>query len=142
GRRLATGSLPIPAGLRDVIGRRLSRLSPTSNRLLAVAAVAGREFRLDVVQQVAGIAEAGLDAALEEATRAAVLEERGVAGPDVTYRFTHAFFRQTLYEELIAPRRIRLHRQVGRALEAIHAAHADDYAGTLAEHFAHSSDPT
>src|SRR5262249_25877918 len=66
--RVAAAELPVPEGLRDVIGKRLSRLSPASNRLLGVAAVAGREFRLDVVQPVAGLADAELDAALEEAT--------------------------------------------------------------------------
>jgi hypothetical protein len=28
------------------------------------------------------------------------------------YRFGHAFFRQTLYDEIVAPRRIRLHQPV------------------------------
>ena len=35
-----------------------------------------------------------------------VLEERALAGLAVTFRFTHAFFRQTLYEEMFTPRRI------------------------------------
>src|SRR5262249_7887844 len=38
--------LGIPEGVRDVIGRRLSRLSETTNRALAAAAVIGREFEL------------------------------------------------------------------------------------------------
>ncbi len=58
----------------------------------------------------------------------------------MTYRFTHAFFRQTLYEELSAPRRIRLHQQVARALEDVHARRPEEHAAELAEHFAHSSD--
>src|SRR5262249_8981867 len=57
------------------------------------------------------------------------------------YRFAHAFFRQTLYEELIAPRRLRLHQQVARALEAQHARRLDEHAAELAEHFSHSTDP-
>jgi len=72
----ASGDTPlavsIPEGLRDVIGKRLSRLSPECNRLLAIAAVIGRDFRLDTLQAVAGVAEEPLLAALEEATRAAV----------------------------------------------------------------------
>ena len=57
------------------------------------------------------------------------------------YRFAHAFFRQTLYEEMIAPRRMRLHQQVARALEARYARRLDEHAAELAEHFAHSTDP-
>src|SRR5207244_3468924 len=40
----------IPEGLRDVVGKRLNRLSEKTNQVLSVAAVMGREFRLDVLQ--------------------------------------------------------------------------------------------
>jgi serine/threonine protein kinase/tetratricopeptide (TPR) repeat protein len=131
----------IPEGLRDVIGRRLSRLGTECNRLLGIAAVIGREFELQTLQSVAGLDEEMLLTSLEEALRASVLEEQSRVGV-VRYRFTHAFFRQTLYEEIIAPRRIRLHQQVGRALEAIHARRLDEHAAELAEHFSHSSEPS
>jgi len=133
--------LGIPEGLRDVIGKRLSRLSDRANQVLAVAAVMGREFRLDVLQRVAGIDEEPLYEALAEAKAVAVVEERSSLGATVTYRFTHAFLRQTLYEETIAPRRIRLHQQVARALEAVYGRRLDEHAAELAEHYAYSSDP-
>ncbi len=60
--------MKIPDGLRDVIGKRLSRLSESCNRVLAVAAVIGRDFRLDVLQKVASIPDEELFKALEEAT--------------------------------------------------------------------------
>jgi predicted ATPase len=110
----------IPEGLRDVIGKRLSRLSDTTNEVLSVASVMGREFRLDVLQRIAALPEELLFAALKAAIAVAVVEERPVVGAVVTYRFTHAFFRQTLYEETIAPLRIRLHQQVARALEEVY----------------------
>ena len=123
-----------------MIGKRLSRLSDPCNRVLAVAAVIGREFALATLEAVAGVSEEELAVALEEAVRTAVLEER--AGPgSVRYRFTHAFFRQTLYEELIAPCRLRLHQQVAQALETQYAGRLDDHAAELAEHFAQSSEP-
>ena len=133
-------AVAIPEGLRDVIGKRLSRLSADCNRVLAVAAVVGREFDLATLEAVASIDEEGLLVALEEAVRAAVLEEQARPG-EVRYRFAHAFVRQTLYEELIAPRRLRLHQQVARALEARHARRLDEHVAELAEHFAHSTDP-
>ena len=68
-----------------------------------------------------------------------MLEEQARVG-NVIYRFSHAFFRQTLYEELSAARRIRLHQEVGQALEEVHARRLDDHAPELAEHFSHSSD--
>ena len=144
GRWRRTGEAPpelsIPEGLRDVIGKRLSRLSPECNRLLTVAAVIGREFRLDVLGKVSRVADDDALAALEEGLKVGVLEEQARVGT-VLYRFSHAFFRQTLYEELSAARRIRLHQEVGRALEEVHARRLDDHAPELAEHFSHSSDP-
>jgi eukaryotic-like serine/threonine-protein kinase len=130
----------IPEGLRDVIGKRLTLLSTECNEMFTVAAVVGREFRIDVLQKVTKLSDDELFTLLGEAKRAAVIEERAAIGSAVTYRFTHAFFRQTLYEETIAPKRIRLHLQVGRALEEIYGKRIEEHAAELAEHFSHSSD--
>jgi len=139
-----TGDTPlemsIPEGLRDVIGRRLSRLSPECNRLLSIAAVIGRDFALETLRQVSEMEEGPLVDALEEALKVGVLEEQSRGGL-VRYRFAHAFFRQTLYEEMIAPRRIRLHQQVARALEGQYAQRLEEHAAEMAEHFSYSSDP-
>ncbi len=130
----------IPEGLRDVIGKRLSRLSAECNRLLMTAAVIGRDFDLGTLSKVVSSDEESTLTSLEEAVRIAVLEERSQVG-GVRYRFTHAFFRQTLYEETGAARRIRLHQQVGKALEEQYRARLTEHAAELAEHFSHSSDP-
>jgi DNA-binding CsgD family transcriptional regulator len=130
----------IPEGLRDAVGKRLSRLSDNTNRVLSVASVVGRDFQLDVVRMVLACTEEELEAALEEASAAGIIEERSVVVVTVRYRFCHAFFRQTLFDEIVAPRRIRLHRQVARALEEVHRARLEEHAAELAEHYAFSSD--
>ena len=61
-------------------------------------------------------------------------------GAGVSFRFAHAFFRQTLYEEMFAPRRIRLHQQVDRALEDVHVDRLREHAAEMAEHFTQSTD--
>ena len=132
----------IPEGLRDVIGKRLSRLSQECNRLLAVASVIGREFPLALLQSVAQVSDEELDASLEEAQSAVVIEERSSIVGIVNYSFAHAFFRQTMYEEIIAPRRLRLHQQVARTIEQQYQARLEEHAVELAEHFSHSSDPS
>jgi tetratricopeptide (TPR) repeat protein len=131
--------MSIPEGLRDVIGKRLSLLTPECNHLLSVASVIGREFALETLKAVAGIDEDIFANALKEAVRLSVLEERSQRGL-VRYRFTHAFFRQTLYEEMIAPQRLKLHRQVAHILETLYARHLKEHAVELAEHFSHSTD--
>ncbi|MHB8463315.1 MAG: ATP-binding protein [Acidimicrobiales bacterium] len=106
----------VPEGVRDVVGRRLNRLSTCANETLSVGAVVGREFDVDVL---AGVVDATDDAmldALDEAVRARLVEETGVD----RYRFAHALVRTTLYEELSATRRRRLHRRVAEAFEKVH----------------------
>jgi pentatricopeptide repeat protein len=132
--------MSIPEGLRDVIGKRLSLLSPECNQLLSVASVIGREFALETLKTVTGISEDVFVNALKEAVRLSILEERSQRGL-VRYRFTHAFFRQTLYEEMIAPQRLKLHQQVARSLETLYAKRLKEHATELAEHFSHSTDP-
>jgi tetratricopeptide (TPR) repeat protein len=132
--------MSIPEGLRDVIGKRLSLLSPGCNQLLSVASVVGREFGLETLKAAAGINEDVFADALKEAVRLSVLEERSQRGR-IRYRFTHAFFRQTLYEEIIAPQRLKLHQQVARSLERLYARRLEEHAAELAEHFSHSTDP-
>jgi DNA-binding CsgD family transcriptional regulator len=130
----------IPEGLRDVVGKRLSRLSSTANDVLSTAAVIGREFPLETLQKVHAGTEHDIVAALEEAVEAGIIEERSIVGGTVMYQFTHAFIRQTLYEEMIAPRRLRLHREVAHALEHVYARRLEEHSGELAEHYAFSTD--
>jgi DNA-binding CsgD family transcriptional regulator len=131
----------VPEGLRDIVGKRLNHLSEPTNEVLHIAAVIGHEFRLDVLQRVCGLDEEVLFEALEEAQARALIDEAGGFGTSVRFRFTHAFFRQTLYDEIFAARRIRWHRLIGSVLEQVYSDRLDEHAGELAVHFAHSSDP-
>src|SRR5260370_10141574 len=68
----------------------------------------------------------------EEALAARVIEETDQAG---RYRFTHALMHETLLGELSTTRRVRLHGQVGEALERRWGRDADRHAAQLAQHF-------
>jgi hypothetical protein len=134
-------ALRVPDGLIDVIGKRFSELSEHTNMLLAQASVIGRDFSLPLLEKVTDLPTDDVLAALEEARKAAIIEEHtGLAGA-VSYRFTHALFRQALYEEIIAPRRTRLHVHVARAIEDVYSARLDNHLAELADHYGHSSDP-
>jgi tetratricopeptide (TPR) repeat protein len=65
-----------------------------------------------------------------------LVEQRGSPG---CYAFAHALVRQTLYEELRVPERVRLHRRAGEILETAHAADPDAHATELAHHFFEAS---
>jgi len=129
----------VPDGLTDIIGTRIAHLSPACLRLLTIAAVIGREFTLRTIRAVTGQGEENVTAALDEAVRAAILQERVLVG-GVQYRFAHALFRQTLYADLSAAERLRLHPHVARVLESEYGPRDVSHAGELAEHYGRSSD--
>ena len=133
----AVDDLGIPEGVRDVVGRRLSRLAEATNRVLATAAVVGLEFEPAVVERAAGVGEDELLAALEEATLARLLTEV----PGARYRFGHALVRATLYDELTGARRVALHRRVAQAIESVHGRALDDHLPALAHHWARAAAP-
>ena len=141
GRRVTgrTTELGIPEGVRDVIGRRLCRLSGTGNQVLSLAAVAGEEFELGVVRQAGSLDEDAVLSALDEAVNARLAVE--VPGQADRYRFAHALVRATLYEGLTGARRALLHGRAGEAIETLHAQQLDDYLPALAHHFARASAP-
>jgi class 3 adenylate cyclase/tetratricopeptide (TPR) repeat protein len=125
--------LGIPESIREVVGRRLSRLSETANEALAVASVVGRDFEVGLVETVSRIPDSALVHALEEALRARLVRETETPG---RLSFSHALVRLTLYEELGTLRRVRLHWQIGKAIESRHADSLDGHLSELAYHFA------
>jgi class 3 adenylate cyclase/tetratricopeptide (TPR) repeat protein len=118
----------IPEGVRDVIGRRLSRLSADANHLLTCASGVDGPFQLRVASQVAELADAEALDALDEALDAQILTAAEAVDE---YDFTHALIRHTLYEELNPSRQVRLHRSLAEAIETCSpervAAIADQY---------------
>ncbi|HEY2832278.1 MAG TPA: AAA family ATPase [Sporichthyaceae bacterium] len=107
--------LGIPKGVREVIGRRLARLSADANRLLSAASVFEGDIHLGVVTTVAGISEDVALDALDEALDAQLLQPAGAV--DV-YRFTQDLIRHTISEELSPSRRARLHLRAAQVLSA------------------------
>jgi DNA-binding SARP family transcriptional activator/tetratricopeptide (TPR) repeat protein len=116
--------LGIPEGVRQVVRRRLSRLSEAANRLLATASACAGAFRFDVTSAVAELEEGSALDGLDEALEAHLLY---APGPSEVYDFTHALIRHTLYSDLSPSRRARLHRQLAEEME-------HRYASELAEH--------
>ena len=125
----------IPEGVREVIGRRLNRLSERCNETLTIASILGREFRFEQLKSlVEDISEDRLLDVLDEALGARVIEEMpSVVGQ---YQFTHALMRETLVEEISLTRRVRLHSRIATALEELYGSGSEAHAAELAHHFA------
>jgi predicted ATPase/class 3 adenylate cyclase len=127
-------SVTIPQSVREVVGRRLDHLSDECNKVLTIGAVIGREFGVKLLEKVAEVKGDRLVDALEEAMAARVIAELPRATDQ--YWFSHALIRETLYEELSTTRRVRLHRQIGEALEELDA---EGNLPQLAYHFAEAA---
>jgi DNA-binding CsgD family transcriptional regulator/tetratricopeptide (TPR) repeat protein len=124
-------ALGSPESVREVVSRRLSRLAPATAELLELAATAGTEFDLDVVRRAAGLGDAELLAALDEAYRCGLIDQV----PGRLWRFAHELVRRALYDRLSGPRRLELHLRVGEALESRGRA-SGRHLADLAHHFA------
>ncbi len=105
--------LGLPEGIRDVVGRRLTRLSEAANQVLSTAAVVGADFEVGVLRAVCELDEGELVVALDEASGARLVQETGAG----TYHFVHALVRSALYDRLSATRRAGLHLRIVDAYE-------------------------
>jgi DNA-binding SARP family transcriptional activator len=113
-RREAPDAPPaVPEGVKTVIERRLGRLPAETVGVLVTAAFLGAEFSLKTLQAVAG--DEDVVAAVEHAVKAGVLVEE--PGAIDRFAFAHALVRETLSEQPIMSRRLRIHRALAEALE-------------------------
>ena len=139
-REVATGQaldLPLPAGIRDVIIRRVRHLPAETADLLIHAAALGPEFITEVLRRVTdSSAEEVLDR-IGEASRAGLVAP--VPGTLGRFRFTHDLIRETLYDELPPGRRVSLHRRIADTLQALYGQAPDAYLAELAHHYVEAS---
>jgi tetratricopeptide (TPR) repeat protein len=115
-----------PAGVRDVVDRRLARLTDTAREVLALAATVGLRFDLRGLAAAGDWPSAELLDALEEAIAAGLV----VRGAGDRFAFAHALVAEAIVSALVASRRARLHLRLADALEAS----GDSSAGVVAAH--------
>ena len=142
GRWVAQDSLDasvLPASVRVVIGARVGRLGPDAERVLAVAAVIGRDFDLDLLGRATNTSEDGLLDILEAAATVALVREP--SDPSGRYNFSHALIQHTLYEDQGPNRKARAHRQVAEALEDLCGDRPGVRVRELARHWSNATQP-
>jgi DNA-binding SARP family transcriptional activator len=124
----------VPAGVREVLQRRIARLPATAQTILRQAAVIGTETDVGLLGDVAGVEDQVLLDAVEAGLIAGLVTEPAAG----RIQFTHALIRDTLYHGLSRLRCSRLHT---RAAEAIERRSPGD-AAALAHHYAEAgTDP-
>jgi predicted ATPase len=102
-----------PPGVREVIGRRIARLSAAARCVLQAGAAQGLEFEPLVLTTPSRVLD-GLDAAVGAGLLTRVGERR--------YAFAHALIAETVLADMSPSRRAALHLQIADALDATRQA--------------------
>ncbi|MEV8631171.1 AAA family ATPase [Streptosporangium sp. NPDC051023] len=108
----------------DLAGLLLSRaevLSDAAQRVLRVAAVAGRRVDHDLLQEASGLQDLAFDEAMREIVSRGLLRLDGEYG----YAFRHALLQEAVYTDLLPGERTRLHSEFARLLTARKGAAAE-----------------
>jgi DNA-binding SARP family transcriptional activator len=124
-------TLPLPATVEETIQARFGRLSPPSQNMARVAAVVGKTFDYELLQQAAGQDEATTLDSLDDLLRHRLIGEAS----DGDFAFTHHKLQEVVYQALPQHRRLLLHGQVATAMEIVYANEVDDRTAELAYHF-------
>ena len=133
--------LEAPESVRSMISKQVLVLDEQERRALQYASVEGQEFLSTVTASLLGMDEVDVEemfAQIEKTNRLIVTcgEEDLPDGSLATrYRFAHALYQNFLYDDLVAKRRVMLHRQAGEHLEKHYGKRAPSIATQLALHF-------
>jgi diguanylate cyclase (GGDEF)-like protein/putative nucleotidyltransferase with HDIG domain len=126
-------ALSLPAGMTDLVGRRLSRLSPEAMRILVTAAAIGRTFSLPLLSEAAGVKMDELLDAVDAGLATSVLEPARDQDDD-TYQFAHALLIDAVLHTVSPARRRLKHEQIADVLEK----RSPDSVEEIASHYAAS----
>ncbi|MFX0202132.1 MAG: adenylate/guanylate cyclase domain-containing protein [Candidatus Hodarchaeota archaeon] len=124
----------IPTTIQDVIMARVDSLPEGAKGLLQTGSVIEREFSYELIKRVASMAQEELLSHLSALKDSELLYERGIY-PEATYIFKHALTREVLYDSILTKRKMKLHGQIGNAIEELYKDNLDEYYGILAHHF-------
>ena len=119
-----------PERLATLLATRLGALPIRARQTLQLAAVIGRRFTRDLLQQLSNAAVEQPLASLIDREMVVAADERGSS-----FLFKHALVRDAAYETLLVERRRRLHRAVALALEDGPAGEMALRASAIADHW-------
>lgn len=126
----------IPATLSELVALQLARLGTDCEQILTLAAVAGREFKLPIVQALAELPEEQFFRCMDSALAARLVKAQPGSGG--SFSFTHEIVREIIYERQPVTRRLLLHHQLAEVLEEYRGVCKVSIA-ELAHHFCRAS---
>ncbi|MCE2902296.1 MAG: diguanylate cyclase [Gemmatimonas sp.] len=108
---------PMPTAVRELLTRRLARLSDATREVLTAAAIVGTRFDADLLLATTTRDEGTVLEALDEGVRVQVLTS-GAPDSPTTYEFTHGLLADVLRRSGNPLRMRRMHERVARLLAA------------------------
>ncbi len=124
-------ALRIPRTVQGAVQQRTGSLTPCAREVLEIAAVAGRRFDFELLQQLTEFSEHELLQLIKELIRAQLVVEESAD----SFVFRHALTREAIYSDMLSRERRTLHRSIADTLEHIHAHPLDTHLTELAHHF-------
>lgn len=124
----------IPTTLHDSLLSRLDRL-PNESRLIAqLAAVIGRQFSFDLLEQVADYKNKNLYQDLTPLLESQLVFQ-DKAPPSAEFSFKHALVRDVAYENLLQSERVDIHKRIAEAIEGSYPEIIKNTPELVARHF-------
>lgn len=133
------GAIPLPATVQAVLAARIDRLVEPSRQVLQTASVIGREVSLAILGRVTNLSADQVAEALWQLRRAELIYELPPSSPG-THAFRHPLIQEVAYQSLLHGRRVELHRDIARAIQAQFADRPDEYSSLVAFHLEQAGD--
>jgi class 3 adenylate cyclase/tetratricopeptide (TPR) repeat protein len=126
----------IPTSLENLIMDRVHRLGRETISFLQAASVIGRQFPMDLAEQVADINGKMVGVLPQLELHGLIFRvERDFGDAPADYAFKHALVQDALYGSLLTPQRAVLHQKAAEALEELYGDKAPEVADMLAHHY-------
>ena len=122
----------VPTTLYDSVMTQIDRLD-NAKHVAQIAAVIGREFRIDVLIDVCNQDESKVNIAVANLLNADLVRISSHDGSRVAFK--HALVREVAYESLLKSRRVTIHRDVALAIENRASEPTIAFLETLAHHW-------
>ncbi len=135
----AAGDSGMSDSLQDLLLARFTSLSDATQDVLRIAAVAGLQFGVALLQVATSIEPAALYRAIRDGVDAHILVPLGDEQGD-RYAFRHALVQEAIYQDLLPGQRTTLHEAFAAALEEAGDGEEAGRAAALAYHWAAAHD--
>jgi tetratricopeptide (TPR) repeat protein len=126
-------TIEVPATVQVILAARIDRLPADDKELLQTASVIGKDVPLELLHEVAEVAEVAAQRGLTHLQAAEFLYETRLF-PDPEYTFKHALTHEVTYGTLLQERRKTIHARIVGAIERFHSDRLTEHTERLAHH--------